>query len=224
VTYRNIYRSVAGGSRLYFVATLHDNATTSYTDTASDASLGATGTAIQPPTGIVAPDSPGLVAIAYIYTPKRKWAVPDGQGAAGFIQEGDAMVTVMPDELPLKLPDRLVRLSTVLPHSEVIARGSDSSDSLTEPFAVAIDSITVGNTTQYVAGVDYELGGAGTDSPTVHWIGSGPAQGVNYAVQYRYNPVYFFNGGATVDPRSGMNGTPLALSGALTLKHPDGSA
>lgn len=38
---RNIYRTVAGGSQLKFVATINDNTTTTYTDNLADGSLGA---------------------------------------------------------------------------------------------------------------------------------------------------------------------------------------
>jgi hypothetical protein len=77
---RKVYRTAAGASQLQLLATIGDNTTTTYTDAAADATLGANLPAgdtsgIQQPNGQVLPGSPTLPVAGVGAFPVAGWAV-----------------------------------------------------------------------------------------------------------------------------------------------------
>lgn len=77
VTGRKIYRTAAGASQLKFLATLADNVTTTYTDAAADASLGASAPT-NDTSGLKQPDGVVLAGAAALVVAGAGWATPGG--------------------------------------------------------------------------------------------------------------------------------------------------
>jgi hypothetical protein len=77
VTGRKIYRTAAGATQLKFLATLGDNVATTYTDTAADASLGASAPA-NDTSGLKQPDGVVLAGANALVVAGAGWATPGG--------------------------------------------------------------------------------------------------------------------------------------------------
>ncbi|MGD9497963.1 MAG: hypothetical protein AB7Y46_16790 [Armatimonadota bacterium] len=133
----------------------------------------------------------------------------------GLLQVGDLVLTTMPDQIPVGNWDRIVLVQRTVPKKEVVRFGEDT---LGEEFPVEVMAVTAG-TTLYACDVDYRLDRA---TRRIVWQagGSSPGQGV-YAVQYVYNPVFWYVGSALKTGRP-IPGRKMLMpqSGKLSLKHP----
>lgn len=106
---------------------------------------------------------------------------------AGILEAGDLILTIPTDSAYLEVVKPGDRLKLNLrreTREEVLARGEDTKDVLREAHVVSVGSITQGATT-YEAEDDYEVSGN-----EITWVGSAPAAGSKYTVNYKYNPVY----------------------------------
>lgn len=151
--------------------------------------------------------------MAYIYNVKREFVDPN----LGLIQIGDSLITVMFDEVPLNVPDKLVLLDSEFLASEVVAKGTDRVSS--RPVKDLVKITMDGRDTPYIEGTDYSWDRNGT----IEWLSGGeePDPNSNYTVELYYHPTWWFlgSGNRRARPVPGTE-TRLPMRGILTLRHP----
>jgi hypothetical protein len=149
---------------------------------------------------------------ALITNLKQKWM--DAQ--MGLVKEGDLVCQTMPDEIWLSPLDRLVLVQREQIKWERLTKGVDQ---LSEPYPVSLAEVTDG--THYAIGTDCQLDAA---TAKVEWIdgGDAPETGAVYAVQYRFNPVFWYIYGDQTPPRPAtlVAGGVTPQKGFLVQKHP----
>jgi hypothetical protein len=134
----------------------------------------------------------------------------------GLVQLGDANVIVMPDEIPLNRPDRIILIQRFLVGRELVKKGEDNL--VNRPVA-KVTYVGDDDGNRYQEHIHWRLVNdkivwiEGADQPKMHEY---------YSVEYYFHPSFFFLENNKIAPRPTTFATTtlLPLRGLLTYAHP----
>jgi hypothetical protein len=131
------------------------------------------------------------------------------------LSKADAQIAVMPDEIGINVPDKLIMIDRRVVARETLIK--NTRDTLTLKPAYRVITIRDDNGVEYLEHVNWEL----LNHETIQWIHT-PEPAEYYSVEYEYHPTFWFLGTLTVSPRPTdvEPGVLLPLRGGLSYKHP----
>ncbi len=147
------------------------------------------------------------------YQTQRNLLHPD----LGMVPAGHSAVSVLPDECELAYLDRIAPVWVAWRERVYLKRGSGTVDALLHKTVASIDAVLVDG--DYANNGDYALAENGGG---IEWLNNAPTAGANYAVEYRYHPLFEFLGNEQGVMQIGKDGVLLPQRGLLRLVVPGG--
>lgn len=127
----------------------------------------------------------------------------------GLIPKGSTMFSVLPSVVEFRHDARVVRTAQRWRGVTTLRRGLTDTDPLSERFVKAIEQVYVNGVSVSLANVQAVSAAtlADNDQGGIKWLSNAPAAGTEYAVTFRYNPLF-------VCLTESIQGEPIGADGA----------